>query len=405
MALMRADLSVLEAARARQDSLTKPKGALGRLEDLACWLASWQGRVLPRLDHVQALVFAGNHGVCERGVAAFPQAVTAQMVANFEAGGAAINQLCKTYGAALKVIPLALDRPTRDISRASAMSDDACNEALLIGKNALQDGIDLLLLGEMGIGNTTIGAALACALHGGCGADWVGPGTGLDATGVALKASVVDEAVARHKGHLGDPFQVLRRLGGREQAAMVGAILEARDRRVPVLLDGFIGCAAAAVVKAMHPDGLEHCLIGHRSAEPGHARLIDALGMEPLLDLGMRLGEGSGAAMALGVLRGAIACHNGMATFSGAGVAHQERHMRRLDELRLAFMLLTRIPVGRRVADADLAAALLLGLSVGGRILGHACGGCLRDHLFCPATAHCRRIGACHARAGHRRHA
>ncbi|MCB9944165.1 MAG: nicotinate-nucleotide--dimethylbenzimidazole phosphoribosyltransferase [Geminicoccaceae bacterium] len=311
------------AARARQNQLTKPPGALGRLEDLACWLAGWQGREKPSLDRIVALVFAGNHGVCERGVAPFPQAVTAQMVANFEAGGAAINQLCRTYGADLQVIPLELDRPTGDISRGPAMTADECARAMQAGADAVPGSADLLLLGEMGIGNTTIGAALAAALLGGAGRDWVGPGTGLDDAGVRRKASVVDEALALHRDHLGDPQEVLRRLGGREQAAMTGAILEARRRSIPVMLDGFICCASALVALRMDERGLDHCQVAHRSGEPGHARMVEAMGFAPILDLGMRLGEGSGAAMALGVLRGAVACHNGMATFADAGVAGQ----------------------------------------------------------------------------------
>lgn len=309
-----------EEARARQALLTKPPGSLGRLEDAAVWLAGWQKRGRPRLDTVHALVFAGNHGVCVHGISPFPPSVTAQMVANFEAGGAAISQLTRVYGAALDVTALDLDRPTADFTAAPAMSEAECLAAIARGVDAVPETADLLLLGEMGIGNTTVAAALCCALFGGSPASWVGPGTGLDDAGMARKADVVAAGVALHGGHLDDPFEILRRLGGREQAALVGAILAARRRGIPVVLDGFVCCAAAAVVAKLVAGGLDHCLAGHRSAEPAHGRLLDALGLTPLLDLGMRLGEGSGAAMALGVLRGAVACHADMSTFAEAGI-------------------------------------------------------------------------------------
>lgn len=320
------DAAAVAAARARQDSLTKPPGSLGRLEALAAFLAGWQGRERPRIDRAQALVFAGNHGICAQGVNPFPQEVTALMVANFRAGGAAINQLCRAAGADLTVVDLALDRPTADFTTAPAMTEAEVLAAMAEGAAALDPGADIVLLGEMGIGNSTIAAALARALFGGQAADWVGPGTGLDAAGVAHKAAVIERGIARHAAVLGDPLAVLAALGGREQAAICGAVLAARAARVPVLLDGFICTAAAAV---LHPLGagvlpggaLAHCLAGHCSAEPGHAGLLAALGLEPVLRLEMRLGEGSGAAVALGVLRAALAVHDGMATFAEAGIA------------------------------------------------------------------------------------
>ena len=316
-----ADAAAETAARERQGQLTKPPGSLGRLEDAACWLAAWQGRARPTLDRVRALIFAGNHGVTGRGVSPYPADVTAQMVANFEAGGAAINQLCRAAGAELTVTPLDLDRPTGDISNEPAMSETECLDALNAGLAAVPDGVDAVLLGEMGIGNTTIAAALAAACFGGTGSDWAGPGTGHDADGVGLKARVIDEALALHAAHASGPFDMLRRLGGREQAALAGAVLGARLKRVPVILDGFICCAAVGVLAKFHPHALDHCLAGHLSLEPGHARLLDALRLKPLLTLDMRLGEGSGAAVALGVLKSAIAAHNGMATFAEAGVS------------------------------------------------------------------------------------
>ncbi|RMB08725.1 nicotinate-nucleotide--dimethylbenzimidazole phosphoribosyltransferase [Eilatimonas milleporae] len=318
-----ADSAAVAMVRTRQSRLTKPQGSLGRLEDMAAFLAGWQRRAMPRLDTVQALVFAGNHGVCEQGISPYPQSVTAQMVDNFRRGGAAINQLCRIYGADLSVTALDLDRPTADFTQGPALDEAALLAAVNAGVGAVDPGADLVLLGEMGIGNSTVAAGLACALFGGDPADWVGPGTGLDGAGIARKTAVVAAALARHTRCVdtpADPLAILASLGGREQAALFGAVLAARLLSVPVLLDGFICCAAAAVLHALNPQGLDHALAGHCSAEPGHARLLACLDKEPLLDLGMRLGEGTGAAVALGLLRGALACHTGMATFADAGV-------------------------------------------------------------------------------------
>ena len=315
------DAASAEQARVRQAQLTKPAGSLGRLEDLAVWLAGWQRRHPPVLDRALALVFAGNHGIAARGVSAFPVGVTAQMVANFAAGGAAINQLCRAADARLRVIDLALERPTADFTAAPAMEPDECSAALAVGFNAVDADADVLLLGEMGIGNTTAAAALACALFGGAAQDWVGPGTGLDHEGVRRKAAVVAEAVRFHGAALDDPAEVLRRLGGREIAAIAGAIVAARYKHVPVILDGFVCSAAACVLLRLSPAALDHCIAGHLSAEPAHRRMLELMGKEPLLTLGMRLGEGSGAAVALGVLRAALAAHVGIATFAEAGVS------------------------------------------------------------------------------------
>jgi nicotinate-nucleotide--dimethylbenzimidazole phosphoribosyltransferase len=315
------DATVLAAAQAHQAQLTKPPGALGRLEELALWLAAWQGRARPRLERVAALGFAGTHGVAARGVSAYPSAVTAQMVRNFEAGGAAINQLCRTAGAELRVVPLELDRPTADFCTAPAMSAAECVAALNAGLGAVAPDTDLLALGEMGIGNTASAAAICAALFGGPAAWWTGPGTGLDPHGVAHKTAVVGRGLVRHAGAFGDPLEVLRRLGGREIAALAGALIAARERRIPVLLDGFVVGAAAAVVQALEPAALDHVRAAHCSAEPGHPRLLERLGLRPLLALEMRLGEASGAALAILLCRAALACHNGMATFAGAGVS------------------------------------------------------------------------------------
>lgn len=318
------DEAAAAAALARDANLTKPAGSLGRLEEIAAWLAAWQGRHPPALDDVRILVFAGNHGVTARGVSAFPSEVTVQMVANFAAGGAAINQLADAFGATLDVIPLDLDRPTRDFTAGAAMDEEECAAAFSAGYDAVQPGTDALIVGEMGIGNTTAAAALSCALFGGAPADWTGPGTGVAPDGVALKARVVGEAIALHGATLADPVEALRRVGGRELAAMAGAVLAARHRHVPVVLDGFVATAAVAVLERACPGGLDHCIAGHVSAEPGHRRLLDALGKAPLLSLGMRLGEGSGAAVALGILRAAVATHAGMATFEEAAVSRKD---------------------------------------------------------------------------------
>lgn len=314
------DRAAMAAAESRQATLTKPPGSLGRLEDLAIFMAGVQGTDRPVLENAQAIVFAGNHGICAQGVNPYPQAVTRQMVANFEAGGAAINQLCRANGAALSVIALDLDRPTADFTQCPAMTEAETLEAMTRGASAVDPQAHVLILGEMGIGNSTIAAALARATFGGTAADWVGPGTGSDASGMSLKACVIEAGIARHPQVQRDPFAILATFGGREQAAICGAVLAARKLQIPVILDGFICTAAAAT---LHPLGgvLDHCIAGHVSAEPGHKRLLQAIGKSPLLDLGLSLGEGSGAALALGLLRAALACHNGMATFDEAGVS------------------------------------------------------------------------------------
>lgn len=313
------DAPAIEAALARQNSLTKPPGSLGKLEELAVFMAGWQGTARPAINRAQALVFAGNHGICAQGVNPYPQSVTAQMVANFLAGGAAINQLCRVNGAELSVVALDLDFPTDDFTTGPAMSEAACLDALNCGAAAVDVTADVLVLGEMGIGNSTVAAALCAALFGGDATDWVGPGTGSDAAGIARKVAAIRAGLARHAG-LAAP-QVLAALGGREQAAICGAVLAARAARIPVILDGFICTAAASVLHAVDPCLLDNCLVGHASAEPGHRRLLAAIAKRPVLDFDMRLGEGSGAALALGILRAALECHNGMATFGEAGVS------------------------------------------------------------------------------------
>ena len=320
--LPQADSAAAAAALARQNSLTKPPGSLGRLEELAVFMASWRGTARPQITRAQALVFAGNHGICAQGVNPYPQAVTAQMVGNFQAGGAAINQLCRANGANLSVIALELDRPTADFTESPAMTEAEALAAMQAGADAVDVSADVLILGEMGIGNSTIAAAMTAALFGGDVAGWVGAGTGSDSDGIKRKTAAIETGLARHKGLTA--MGILAALGGREQAAICGAVLAARAARIPVILDGFICTASASALYAADPALLDHCLVGHQSAEPGHRKLLAALNKRAVLEFDMRLGEGSGAALALGILRAALECHNGMATFGEAGVSESE---------------------------------------------------------------------------------
>jgi len=318
------DSAAREGAEARNGQLTKPPGALGRLEDLAIWYAAWRGNARPEITRPQVLVFAGNHGVTARGVSAFPAEVTVQMVANFQSGGAAINQLSKAAGAKMDVHALDLDRPTGDFTQGPAMDEAGVVAALLTGWSAVDEGADLVVTGEMGIGNTTSAAAIAHALYGGDPADWTGRGTGVDDAGLVLKTKVVAEGLTANPSAAKDGLEALRCLGGRELAAMAGAIARARILGIPVILDGFICTAAAACLHVARKDALDHAVAGHLSAEGAHQALLTRIGKEPLLSLGMRLGEGSGAALAIQILKGAVACHSGMATFAEAGVAAGE---------------------------------------------------------------------------------
>ncbi|MBD3663681.1 nicotinate-nucleotide--dimethylbenzimidazole phosphoribosyltransferase [Sulfitobacter aestuariivivens] len=314
------DAAAQAAASDHNAQLTKPPGALGRLEDLAIWYRSWRGGENAEITTPQVIVFAGNHGVAARGVSAFPAEVTEQMVLNFQHGGAAINQIARANGATLDVVALDLDQPTADFTTAPAMDEAAFVKALRAGWDQVNPDADVLVVGEMGIANTTSAAALACAILGGDAADWTGRGTGVDDAGLALKTKVVAEGVALHGGQ-GDGLDTLQRLGGRELAAMAGAIARARQERIPVILDGFICSAAALCLEKAQSGALDHAVAGHLSAEGAHGKVLDALGKEPLLQLGMRLGEASGAATAIAILKVAMACHAGMATFAQAGVS------------------------------------------------------------------------------------
>lgn len=339
-ALARLDDSVRREATARQAKLTKPPGSLGRLEDLAIRLASMQGIECPAADRVRICVFAADHGVAARGVSAFPQAVTAQMVLNFSEGGAAISVIARELSADLEVVDLGtLSGPseadgvvdawigpgTADLSTEPAMTEEQLAAALHAGRQAVERAVgvesELFIGGEMGIGNTTAATAVACALIGSDPEELAGPGTGLDSRGVARKVSVIREALATHGGSVAEPLDALRRLGGFEIAALTGAYVACAQQRLPVLVDGFISSVAALVAERLCPGMDDWLLFSHISAEPGHARVVQALRSVPLFDLGMRLGEASGAAVAVPLLRLACNLHNRMATFDEASVS------------------------------------------------------------------------------------
>jgi nicotinate-nucleotide--dimethylbenzimidazole phosphoribosyltransferase len=327
------------AARERQGQLTKPPGALGELETLAITLAGWQGRAQPSLERVHISVFAADHGVTEEGISAFPAAVTAEMIKNFVRGGAAISVLARALGASLEVVNLGtlgetliagahdvrLGPGSANFVKGPALTDEQLKGALEAGRASVeraQSGkAQLYIGGDMGIGNTTAAAALACALLPARPEALAGPGTGLDARGVAHKAAVIGRALERHSGHVRTAREALQRLGGFEIAALTGAYVRCAQLGIPALIDGFIAGAAALAASRMRPGAQAWWLFGHRSKEPGHAAILEALEARPLLDLSMRLGEGSGAAMAVPLLRLACELHAGMATFAEAGVS------------------------------------------------------------------------------------
>ncbi|NVK44139.1 MAG: nicotinate-nucleotide--dimethylbenzimidazole phosphoribosyltransferase [Oceanospirillaceae bacterium] len=334
------DRDAERAARQRQARLTKPAGALGELEALALRLAGLQGRECPRLERCQISVFAADHGIAAAGVSAYPQAVTAQMILNFAAGGAAVSVLARHSGARFEVVNLGtveplpagtevLDRTlgpgTADFSMTDAMTPAQLEAALGVGgervEAALEAGCDLFIAGEMGIGNTSAATALAALLLDLPPAQLLGAGTGVDAAGLARKQALIERALARHRTASNDTLELLRRLGGFEVAAMTGACLRAGQLGVPVLVDGFIVTAAALVAVRLQPALRDWLFFSHRSAEPGHRLLLEALDARPLLALDMRLGEGSGAALAWPLLQSACRLHGEMATFDEAGVS------------------------------------------------------------------------------------
>lgn len=327
-------------ALARQGQLTKPPGSLGQLEAIAVQLAALQGTVKPQMERVHIRIFAADHGVACEGVSAFPQAVTAEMVRNFARGGAAISVLAKQLNARLEVINLGTVLPveplenvhderiaagTANFAQSPAMTETQLATALQAGRAAVlrakQDAAQLFIGGEMGIANTTSASAIACALLQESPQLLAGPGTGLDSKGVANKAAVIQRALDLHRANLAQPLDVLRHVGGFEIAALTGAYLAAAQNGMPVLVDGFISSVAALAAVRIQAGARNWMLFAHASAEPGHQRVLTALGAQPMLQLGMRLGEGSGAATAVPLLQLACALHNNMATFAEAQVS------------------------------------------------------------------------------------
>lgn len=327
----------LVATREREKSLTKPDGALGRLEQLCEHLAFWQAKSPPILEDVHVVVFAAKHGICREGVSAYPSSVTEQMVENFQNGGAAINQLCKIAKAKLRVETVAFEKQTASFLRKPAMSSEECAKAFKKGSDCIEKA-DLLALGEMGIGNSSAAAAMLYALYGGTASQWVGTGTGLGGEKYEHKIKIIEQAVRRFNKKYGEEnearekiskrmsngeraWRILCEFGGYELAAIVGALMKANALRIPTLLDGVPCCAAAAIVKNLSKKSLENCLLAHRSDQKGTTEIQKRLRVGlPVLDLKMRLGEGSGATLAILVLRAALACHRGMASFEQARV-------------------------------------------------------------------------------------
>jgi len=337
------DRGAMAQARARQDTLTKPRGSLGRLEDLSVHLAGIQGDPLPRLERKAVVVMAGDHGVVEEGVSAYPQEVTAQMVRNFLAGGAGVNVLARQAGARVVVVDLGVasdlePQPglvvrkvahgTANLARGPAMDRAEALRAIRAGFEVVEDlareGLDALALGEMGIGNTTPATALACAFTGRPPAELAGRGTGLDDAGLARKVAVLQRALALHRPSPHDPLDALARLGGLEIAGLVGAVLAGALHRVPLFVDGLISTAGAMVAVALAPEARSYLIAGHRSPEPAHEAMLAWLGLRPLLDLGMRLGEGTGAVLAMMLAESACRLLGEMATFRSAGVSDRE---------------------------------------------------------------------------------
>ncbi len=303
--LPQADEAAHAAAQARTRDLAVPEGSLGRLAEIAEWMAAWQANPKPAVTRPLVAIFAATHGLAAADPDAGPADATQKRVELFAAGGAAVNQIALQAEAGLKVFDLALDLPTPDIRADAALSEAACAATMAFGMEAIAGGADLLCVGAAGAGNRTVAAALACALLGGAPGDWT--------DGSAGSGEAVSAALAQHEGHLADPLEALRRVGGREFAAIAGAILAARYQRIPVLLDGLVSCAAAAVLWKMDPSALDHCRAAHASGDPAHARLLAAMGLDPLLETGIRLEEGAGAALAIGLVKSALVVHQGMA--------------------------------------------------------------------------------------------
>lgn len=323
------DSSWIAAAERRQLELTKPPGSLGRLEEIANRCAAIRGSFAVTARRPLIAIFAADHGVCAEGVNPYPQEVTAQMVENFLRGGAAINALARAGGIELKVVDVGVGAATgtRNFCQQPAMTDKQMHAALETGitlaVESIVQGSDLLGFGEMGIGNTTSASAIAAALTGEPANNVIGRGTAADEECLARKRSAVERALALHARELGSPLGILQHLGGLEIAAMAGFCLGAAARRVPVIADGFISTAAAAIAVRLCPAVSDYLFAAHQSTEPGHAPLLAMINQKPILNLDMRLGEGTGAALAIGIVRAAIAAFTEMATFADAAVSNR----------------------------------------------------------------------------------
>ena len=315
------DVAAGAAVAARAAQVLRPAGALARLDEVAAWLASWQRTTTPRVARPAVVVFAADHGVVDEGVSAYPSAVTAEMLRALRTGAATATVMARELGAPVEVVDVGVGRPSANLRREAALDAARFRECLDAGRRAVADlDADIVVFGEMGIGNTTPAAALSAALFGGPAEEWTGRGTGIDDATWANKVAVVDDACRRLSDDC-EPLEVLREVGGPELVAIAGAVLEARRRSIPVILDGFVATAAVAPLEAARPGALDHCVAGHCSGEPGHRLLLDKLGKPPLLDLGLRLGEGSGALAALPLVRLAAVSVTDVATFEEWGLA------------------------------------------------------------------------------------
>lgn len=308
-----ADEQALDSAQSRQHEIAQPSGELGRLSELAIWLSAWQGKDPASVENPQVVVFVSSHGVNAEGVSAYGETETDRKRTDLTTGKAAVNQIAGTQGCCLKVVELAPEVPTRDITLAPAMSEKECAATIAFGMEAVAEKPDVLGLGAVGAGATTAAGAVAYALFGGAPSFWAVTGSAAQRPDLLVsKAAAIDSAVLLNSGLLQDPLEVLRRLGGRDLAANVGAIIAARHERIPVVLDGFVATTAAALLHCMNPKMVEHCMVGAVTSRDSHHALLGRISKKPLLELGMGLGDGSGAALAIGIARSAIACHVGI---------------------------------------------------------------------------------------------